>query len=68
MKKKILAIILARSGSKRIKNKNVKKLKNKPLIRWTIDRAIKSKKFCDIIVSSDSLKILKIAKSNSKNI
>ncbi len=68
MEKKILAIILARSGSKRIKNKNVKKLKNKPLIRWTIDRAIKSKKFCDIIVSSDSLKILKIAKSNSKNI
>ncbi len=68
MKKKILAIILARSGSKRIKNKNIKKLKNKPLIRWTIDRAIKSKKFDDIIVSSDSPKILKIAKLNSKNI
>tara|TARA_A100001015_G_scaffold317493_1_gene434618 strand:+ start:1434 stop:2114 length:681 start_codon:yes stop_codon:yes gene_type:complete len=68
MKKKILAIILARSGSKRIKNKNIKKLKNKPLIRWTIDRAVKSKKFCDIIVSSDSPKILKIAKSNNKNI
>lgn len=68
MKKKILAIILARSGSKRIKNKNIKKLKNKPLIRWTIDRAVKSKKFCDIIVSSDSEKILKISKSSNKKI
>ncbi len=68
MKKKILAIILARSGSKRIKNKNIKKLKNKPLIQWTIDRAVKSRKFYDIVVSSDSPKILKIAKLNSKNI
>ena len=59
MQKKIVALIPARSGSK-IKNKNVKKFKNKPLINWTIDLAIKSKKFNDdVIVSSDSLKILK---------
>ncbi len=63
MYKKILAIILARGGSKRLKNKNIKVLQNKPLINWTIDVATKSKKFCDIIVSSDSEKILKIAKS-----
>ena len=68
MKKKILAIILARGGSKRLKNKNVRKLKNKPLINWTIDIAQKSKKFCDIIVSSDSEKILKISKSYNKKI
>jgi|TARA_A100001035_G_scaffold265598_1_gene247887 CMP-N,N'-diacetyllegionaminic acid synthase len=68
MKKKILAIILARSGSKRIKNKNIKKFNNKPLIHWTLDVAIKSKKFHDIVVSSDSSKILKIAKYNSKKI
>ncbi len=68
MKKKILAIILARGGSKRLKNKNIKTLQNKPLINWTIDVAIKSKKFCDIIVSSDSEKILKIAKSFSSKI
>ena len=40
--KKILALILARSGSKRIKNKNIKLLQNKPLINWTIDLAVKS--------------------------
>mgnify|MGYP006084034377 CR=1 FL=1 len=68
MKKKILGIILARSGSKRIKNKNIKKFKNKPLINWTIDTAIKSNKFCNIIVSSDSFKILEIAKLASKKV
>ena len=62
MKKKILAIILARGGSKRLKNKNIKKLKNIPLINWTTNTAIKSKKFCNIIVSSDSEKILKTIK------
>ena len=40
-----IAIILARSGSKRIKKKNIKKFKNKPLIYWTIKNIIKSKKF-----------------------
>jgi len=68
MKKKILAIILARSGSKRIKNKNIKKFKNKPLINWTIDTAIKSNKFCNIIVSSDSFKILEVAKLANKKV
>ncbi len=37
MKKKILALILARKNSKRLKNKNIKKLHGKPLIRWTFD-------------------------------
>ena len=68
MKKKILALILARSGSKRIKNKNIKLLQNKPLINWTIDLAVKSKVFINIIVSSDSQKILKVVKKNNKDI
>ena len=59
MKNNILAIILARSGSKRLKNKNIKKLKNKALVNWTTSIAIRSNKFCNIIVSSDSNKILK---------
>ena len=41
--KKIVALILARSGSKII-NK-IKKFKNKPLIYWTIDTAINLKNF-----------------------
>ena len=40
----MIAIIPARSGSKSIKNKNIKNFFGKPLIFWTIDAAIKSKK------------------------
>lgn len=52
-KKKILAIIPARSGSKGLKNKNIKLLKKKPLIYWTILRASQSKFIDRIIVTSD---------------
>jgi CMP-N-acetylneuraminic acid synthetase len=59
--KRILAIIPARSGSKRIKNKNIVKLKNKPLIGYTIKIAKKCKFIDKIVVSSESKKILKIS-------
>ena len=62
MKKKILAITLARGGSKGIKLKNIKKLNSKPLIYYTIVEAKKSKLITDYIVSTDSKKISKIAK------
>lgn len=57
-----LAIIPARSGSKRLKNKNIKKINNLHLIEYTIIAAIKSKKFDLIILSSDDDKIEKISK------
>lgn len=60
--KKILGIILARAGSKGIKNKNIVKLGNKPLISWTIETAIKSKKITDLVLSTDSKKIANIGK------
>ena len=56
-KKKILCIIPARGGSKRIKNKNIIKFQNKPLIYWTIKAAKKSKYIDKIIISTDSPKI-----------
>ena len=61
MLKKNLVIIPARKGSKRIKNKNLVKVLNKPLIFWTINFAkkLKTKNF-DIVVSSDCKKIKKI--------
>ena len=59
---KYLAIIPARKGSKRIKNKNIKKFNREPLINWTIRSALKSKCFDKIFVSTDSVKIQKIAK------
>ena len=60
--KNILCTICARSNSKGLKNKNLKRIKNKPLIRFTIDHAIKSKIFNKIVVCSDSLKILNYSK------
>ena len=63
MNYKIIALIPARSGSERIKNKNIIQLGKKHLIGRTIDEAIKSKLFDYILVSTDSKKYAKIAKS-----
>lgn len=56
----IIAFIPARSGSTRIKNKNIRLINKRPLIYWTVSKAIKSKKFDKIIFSSDSNKYFKI--------
>ena len=61
MKLKTLAIIPARSGSKGIKNKNIKKLNGKPLINWTIETCLKTKLINYVVVSSDSNNYLDIA-------
>ena len=58
----ILAIIPARQGSKGLKNKHIKVLKNLPLIAWSILAAKKCKKISEIIVSTDSKKISSISK------
>ena len=61
----IFAIIPARGGSKRIKNKNIIKFFNKPIIDWTISELnrLKKKKVIDkIVISSDNNKILNISK------
>ena len=57
-----LAIIPARSGSKRIKNKNIKTFFSKPVISYSILAAKKSKLFKYVIVSTDSPRIAKISK------
>ena len=65
MTKKILALVLARKGSNRLKNKNLLILKNKPLIEWTFAKLNKKnirKLFVDILISTDSLKILNLSK------
>lgn len=61
--KKVLAIIPARGGSKRLKRKNVLPLVDKPLIAWTIESALKSKYIDKIVVSSEDEEILKISGS-----
>lgn len=60
--KKIVAIIPARSGSKGLKDKNIKALNGKPLISYTIESAIQSQLFEEIIVSTDSEVYAEIAR------
>jgi CMP-N,N'-diacetyllegionaminic acid synthase len=60
-KKKIIAIIPARSGSKAIKDKNIKYLGTKPLLGWAVHLCIKSKLFSKVYVSTDSKKYARIA-------
>lgn len=60
-KKKFLIIILARKGSLRLKNKNLKKLGKKSLVEHTIDYAKKFINYCDIILSTDDERIKKLA-------
>jgi pseudaminic acid cytidylyltransferase len=58
---KPICIIPARSGSKRIKNKNLLSFFGKPIIYYSIKAAINSKIFSRIIVTTDSLKIARVA-------
>ncbi len=58
----VVALIPARLGSVGLKNKNIKKFNGKPLIYYAIKSAKQSKLISDIIVSSDSKKILNISK------
>ena len=62
MNKKIIYIINARGGSKRIKNKNIIEFNSKPLIYWTIQAAKKSNIYDEIFVNTDSHKIAEISK------
>ena len=58
----VIALIPARSGSKRIVNKNIKYLENHPLIAYTISSAINSEVFDSVMVSTDSTEIANISK------
>ena len=57
-----IAIITARSGSKGLKDKNIKPLHNKPLIYYSINAAIESKMFSHVMVSTDSERSAEIAR------
>jgi CMP-N,N'-diacetyllegionaminic acid synthase len=67
-KKKIIAIILARAGSKGIKNKNLLRINGKPLIYWSIKSFLNSNKIQSVWVSSNSKKILSISQKYGANI
>lgn len=60
--KKILAIIPARAGSRRLAGKNIWLLAGKPLIAWSIEQALSSKYIDKVIVSTESAAIAAIAR------
>lgn len=59
---KVLAVIPARGGSKRLSRKNVKLLNGKPLISYTIEAAQKAENITHTVFSSEDVEIMKIAK------
>ncbi len=61
MQKKSLAIITARGGSKRIPRKNIKNFLGFPIIKYSIDAALLSKCFDEVMVSTDDKEIAKTA-------
>ena len=60
-KKRVLAVIQARGGSKGIPKKNIYKINNNPLISYSIYAALNSKYIDQLIVSTDSNEIKKVA-------
>ena len=63
-----MALIPARGGSKRIKNKNLKLFCGKPIIEYSIDLAIESRLFDEVMVSTDSKEISILAKKRGASI
>ena len=61
-----LALVAARKNSKRLKNKNFIKIKGIPIIQKAVDLGIELSEIDYVILSSDSKKILSIAKNNKK--
>lgn len=57
----ILAIITARGGSKRIPKKNIKEFCGKPMLAYTIEAALQSGMFDEVMVSTDSEEIAEVA-------
>ena len=62
--KRILGLVTARGGSKRLPGKNLLPFNGKPLISWTILAGLKSKYIDDLIVSTDNNEIAHASKKD----
>ena len=58
---RLLAVITARGGSKRLPGKNIRPLSGRPLIVWTIDAVRGQPAICDVLVSTDDEMIANVA-------
>ena len=59
-RKKSIAIITARGGSKRIPKKNIKDFCGQPILAYSIKAALESQEFDEVMVSTDSKEIAEI--------
>lgn len=59
-----ICIIPARGGSKRIPRKNIKLFCGKPMIAWSIEAALQSKCFEQVVVSTDDTEIAEVARQH----
>ena len=60
---KPICLICARGGSRGVPNKNIRTINKKPLIAHTIEKAINSKIFSHVVVSTEDKKIARISKN-----
>ncbi len=68
MAEKAIAIITARGGSKRIPGKNIKEFCGKPILAYSILAALESELFDEVMVSTDSQEIAKVAGQFGANV
>lgn len=66
--RRILAVITARGGSKGLPGKNIKPLLGKPLIVWTIEKALESACIDRVVVSTDSDEIATVASEHGAEV
>jgi CMP-N,N'-diacetyllegionaminic acid synthase len=59
---KVLAVVPARGGSKGIPRKNLRLLRDKPLVAWTFEAAVASAYIDDVILSSDDAEIISVVR------
>ena len=65
---RIVAIIPARGGSKRIANKNLRLLTGKPLIVHSIEHALRARRVTEVVVSTEDPGIVQVAESHGAKV
>ena len=68
MEREAIAIITARGGSKRIPRKNIKEFLGKPIIQYSIEAALSSGIFNEVMVSTDDEEIANIARQSGAQV
>lgn len=65
---RILGLILARGGSKRLPRKNIRPLAGKPLLGWSVEAARACAAIADVVVSTDDEAIAAVARAHGARV